>query len=490
MTQTRTKLLILGLSLLGLSQLFISGCATNPVTGQPDFVLMSEQQEIAIGRQNHQAILKEIGQYPDPQLADYVQSVGERLAVHSHRPELTYRFTVLDSQQVNAFALPGGYIYIYRGLLAYLNSEAELAAVLGHELGHVTARHAVRQQSAAAATGIIGSVIAGASGVRGAGDIANIAGTALIRGYGREHELEADRLGAEYLARSGYDPKAMINVIRVLKNQESFERELARKEGREPNIYHGVFATHPDNDRRLQEVVNAAQSLKANGHRTAHKVFLDALDGLVFGDSKKDGIRRGNHFYHADMNLALTFPAGWVLENHADRVTARTPDKDGEIQFTLTDINKKISPREFIRQRLDIQQLNHGESIKLGNLVGYTGLSDIDTKQGPALLRIAVLYRRDKALVFAGITKKDAKPYRYDRLYLDTVKSFHALGERERRLAEPLRIDIIRATPATRFAGLARESAISNHAEAQLRLLNDLYPDGEPTPGQWLKIVE
>ena len=232
------------LMLLGLVNLILSGCAANPVTGKQDFVLMSEDAELSIGRQNNPKIIQQFGRYDDDALQAYVQKIGEKLAAVSHRPNLVYRFTVLDSQEVNAFALPGGYVYITRGLLAYLNSEAELAAVLGHEIGHVASRHGVRQQSAATATGLIAAIIAASTNVRGANDALNALGTALVRGYGREHELEADGLGAEYLARAGYDPRAMLDVIRVLKNQESFEKQLAKKEDREPRIYHGVFARH------------------------------------------------------------------------------------------------------------------------------------------------------------------------------------------------------------------------------------------------------
>ncbi len=468
----------------------LSGCATNPVTGSSDFVLMSEDQEIAIGRQNHQAILKEMGEYDNPQLKAYVQKIGAQLAKQSHRPELVYRFTVLDSQQINAFALPGGYIYITRGLLAYLNSEAELAAVLGHEIGHVTARHSVRQHSAATATGILGAVVAGATGVRGAGDLANIAGTALVRGYGREHELEADRLGAEYLARSGYEPNAMLKVIGVLKNQEVFERNLAKQEGREPNVYHGVFSTHPDNDRRLQEVVTAADGLKPTGHREQRNHFLDSIDGLVFGDGAREGIRRGNRFYHLDLDLALSFPPGWKLENHADRVEALAPEHDGLIRFTMTDINKRISPQQFIEQRLKVNELQNGERISLNNMEGYTGISDARIGQTPALARIVVLYRDDQALIFTGVTEKNDTPFRYDSLYLNTAKSLHRLTAEEKQLAQPQHIRIITADNSTRFATLAQQSKISNQAEAQLRLLNDLYPAGEPTAGQRIKIVK
>ena len=201
---------------LGVISWLITGCATNPVTGSSDFVLMSEEQEISLGQKYSTEIQEEMPAYPDPVLDELLQRVGRKLASHSHRPELDYHFTIVDSSQVNAFALPGGYIYITRGMLAYLNSEAELAAVLGHEIGHVTARHSVRQQSTSAVTGILGAVLAASTGIQGADSLTSMAGTAIVRGYGREHELEADRLGAEYLARSGYDPDAMLEVVSVL----------------------------------------------------------------------------------------------------------------------------------------------------------------------------------------------------------------------------------------------------------------------------------
>jgi Putative Zn-dependent protease len=220
---------------------FSAGCSINPVTGQQDFVLMSEQEELALGRQHSRQVMKTYRLYDNPALQQYIQSVGDRVARVSHRQSLIYRFTLLDSPQVNAFALPGGYIYITRGLLAYLNSEAELAAVLGHELGHVTARHSVRQHSLSTATHLIGGLIAAASGVQGAGQLSNILGTSIVRGYGREHELEADGLGADYLRKAGYSAAAMRRVIAVLKNQELFDKKLAAEQGREPRAYHGVF---------------------------------------------------------------------------------------------------------------------------------------------------------------------------------------------------------------------------------------------------------
>ncbi|RKZ34703.1 MAG: peptidase M48 Ste24p, partial [Gammaproteobacteria bacterium] len=229
---------------------------------------MSEDSELALGRQTHTQVIERYGRYENPALQNLVQRIGETLAANSHRTGLIYRFTVLDSQEVNAFALPGGYIYITRGLLAFLNGEDELAAVLGHEIGHVTARHSVRQYTAQQAANIgvtLGAILVPQMRTQNVGNLAGVLSTALLRGYGREHELEADRLGAEYLARTGYDPAAMLRVITVLKNQELFERERAQVENREPKVYHGVFSTHPDNDTRLREVVGRAKALQRPG---------------------------------------------------------------------------------------------------------------------------------------------------------------------------------------------------------------------------------
>ena len=215
--------------------LMLANCAQNPVSGRPNFVTMSESKEVDVGRQEDAKVREEYGVYDNKALQQYVNEVGQRLGKASHRPQLQYNYVVVDSPEINAFALPGGYIYITRGILAYLNSEAELAAVLGHETGHVTARHSVQQMSAATAAGVGATLIGIFVPVlrNQAGDTAiSMLGNVLLSGYGREHELEADRLGAEYLYRTGYDPQAMIKVIGVLKNQELFDAEIAKTEGR------------------------------------------------------------------------------------------------------------------------------------------------------------------------------------------------------------------------------------------------------------------
>lgn len=281
------KLKTFTVSLILSAFLALTACSVNPVSGKKDFTLISEQQELSMGAQAHRSILKQKKRYNNAALQAYVNSIGQELAKHSHRKNIRYTFTVLDDPSVNAFALPGGYIYITTGLMAYLNSEGELAGVLGHEIGHVTARHSVKQQSAGIAGAILIQVLTKKTG-ESSGKQYNQLGKAILSGYGRNHELQADKLGAEYLARVGYDPRNMIDVVSVLKAQEEFEKYQARKEGRQPRAYHGVFASHPSNDQRLQEVINAAKHIKSAGTRSANRDgYLRRINGLSYRIDKK-----------------------------------------------------------------------------------------------------------------------------------------------------------------------------------------------------------
>ncbi|MFQ6021618.1 MAG: M48 family metalloprotease [Acidiferrobacterales bacterium] len=472
--------------------LWFYACAKNPVTGKKQPALMSEDREIEIGRQYDPKIRKQYGVYDDSELQDYVRRVGEKLAGLSHRPALFYRFTVLDSPEVNAFALPGGYIYITRGLLSYLNSEAELAAVLGHEIGHVTARHAVRQYTASTAARIgytIGAIFIPELATQGAANLFNLFGTAIIRGYGRKHELEADRLGAQYLALSGYEPRAVLDVLEILKNQEEFEKERAKAEGREARVYHGVFASHPSADQRLQEVVAEADKHKVANPHTGRDEFLTLLDGMVFGDSVKQGVRYGRNFYHKDLGFALEFPENWRIENRPQEIEASSRDNNAVLKIMAEDLNRRISPREFMVQRLKLKKLARGQELSGTALEAYTAVSRLLWPFGRHDTRVSVIYFRDKAYIFLGAGKTDRAFASADPLFLNTARSLHALTATEHKLAEGLRIQIVQAKPGNSFAQLATDSPIPNYPARVLRLINDRYPSGELAPGQKLKIV-
>ncbi len=472
----------------GAACLMLTDCAQNPVSGNPNFVTMSESQEVQVGRQEDVKVRQQYGVYDDKALQKYVNEVGQRLAKESHRPGLQYTFTVVDSPEINAFALPGGYIYITRGIMSYLNSEAELAGVLGHEIGHVTARHSVQQMSAATAAGVGATLLEIFVPVlrNQAGDTAiNALGNVLLSGYGRDHELEADRLGAQYLARTGYDPQAMIKVIGVLKNQELFDAEVAKSEGREPRSYHGVFASHPDADTRLQQVVAEAGKPAPGATRVNQEEFLRVIDKLVFADSPAQGIIRNGNFYHVDFGMAMTFPRDWRIQNQPDKVVARNRGDDviidlrgaGPAQGSALDALRKV-----LRGNLG------AETTQL-SINGLQAAVTTTRMQGLPT-RVALIFLGKSAFLIGGQAKSEQAMQKALPEINATINSFHALSDAERKIARPLTLRVINAPKDAKFAELARTSPLAKNAASHLRLINGLYPNGEPLAGQALKVIE
>jgi len=472
---------------IALGALALTHCAQNPVTGDKDFVLMSEQQEIQLGAQAHQDVLKEYAALENPALQAYVNSVGQRLAQQSHRPQLKWHFTVVDSPDVNAFALPGGYVYITRGLMAYLNSEAELAGVVGHEIGHVTARHGVRQQSAATAAGVgavLGSILVPGLNNQGGATLLQTLAQAWTAGYGREHELESDRLGAEYLAKTGYSPQAMIDVIGVLKNQELYAAEQARRDGRPVRTYHGTFATHPSNDARLQQVVGEANPYSVASPREGRTEYLQNLAGVYFGDSPEQGLIRNNMLLHSKLGLAIQFPPGWRVQNRPDRVLALSPKGDALVE--LRQGPKNDTPLDTLQRGV---KLDAGARYDSGSLSGYPAAFAAGAQQGRPVVVAAVVFNGTQYLI--GGMAWDKTVYARERNALrSAINSFRAITPEERQTARPYVLKLTTAQPGTTLASLARQSPLGADAESQLRLMNALYPSGEPKPGQRLKIVQ
>lgn len=450
---------------------------------------MSEEQEIRLGRKAHQQLMQQYRPYSDPDLQRYVENISGELARKSHRENLEFHVTVLDSPQINAFALPGGYIYITRGIMAYMNTEAELAGVLAHEIGHVTARHGVRQHSVGTLTDLLGTGISILTGSRTATQAADVGGMVWLRGYGRKHELEADRLGAEYLARTGYDPEEMINVIGLLKSQEEFETQLAKKEGRTPNVYHGIFSTHPANDERLQEVVRAANKFRSDvARRVDRETFLQHLDGLVLGAGEKDGVQRGRNFYHGDLDLFIEFPEDWKIDNLPERLIAQSPDRSVQLHITTKNLHIHETPESYLKRNWS--RLSMGREIRTTDFPGYTGRTAFNIKGKFLPGRIAAVIQDSRVYEIRFLGKDQSAFEKYDRAALGTIQSLRELKGAEIELAKPKRIRLVRAKPGDTFASLAMQSTFPDHPEERLRLLNGMYPDGEPQVGQWVKIVQ
>lgn len=455
-------------------------CAANP-TGGADFVLMSEKSELEKGKELHEETIEKEAIYQDADLTAYVTRVGQKLASVSHRPELTYTFTIIDSPDINAFALPGGYVYINRGLMTFLTSEAQLAAVLGHEIGHITARHAVRQQTAGRASNVLTATASVASvlttGTNVLGETAGLFGGALVSGYGREMELEADGLGAEYLRRAGYDPNAMVEVIGVLKSHEDFMKKTANRGA----AYHGLFATHPRNDTRLKEAVGAAGAEASQITQNDPTEFRQQMAGLVVGPTLQNmtGNEARNRYYQTLLNYTMVLPEAWTREETTTTMTALAPENKGSLKVEAMRRQDNRDPRLFIREVLKVPELQQSEELSQFGLPGFTGIRP-DTGE-----RIAVLYYGQRAFVLTAATADEALA----GPILESIKSFRPIVRNEGVFANPVTVEWIQANGNVTYADLARESRIPQFPEDTLRLMNGDYPSGEPAAGEWIKIA-
>ncbi|MGI9286024.1 MAG: M48 family metalloprotease [Pseudomonadales bacterium] len=463
----------------------------------PHATAMSEKKEVKIGKETHEKLIAQTPPYADAELQAYVQKVGQRLADKSSRPHLEWHFTVMDSQTINAFALPGGYVYINRGLLAYLQTEAQLAAVLGHEIGHITAKHASKQKNAGNVSKFLSTVAAvivgvqtGSSTVAGVTqDIGSTFGSAVVSGYGRDMELESDELGAKYIGEAGYDTQAMVEVIGVLKDQENFERLKAKETGKKYKGYHGLFSSHPRNDQRLLNVIKKA------GEKTADVVTRDDdgafqrhIENMKFSNESLASATIGNRYYNRRLDFTLAFSSGWQIQSRGSVIQAHSAKDRAIIQLRVQKADKQLTPKEYMQNNLKFSKLSATEELDDYGLTGFTGV--MAGKDGKPPQRVAVIYHRNRAFIFTAQAQNTALNSFYDTLFLSSIKSFRPLNSEDRTRALSHKITYVRAEPGLTYKELASQSPLKKFPEEELRLLNAAYPRGEPEPGQLIKIVQ
>ncbi len=508
------------MAFLSISLMLNLGCAVNPATGTPNLVFMSEDKEIKLGKELHEKIMASTPIYTDEKLQAYIDRIGQKIVKNSHRPNLKYTFTIIDSPDINAFALPGGFIYINRGLMGYLQSEAQLAAVLAHEVGHVTGRHSVKQDTARKGSSVVTVLSVLTTGSTVVGDVTSLWGTAAVMGYGREMELEADSLGAEYLFNMGYNPKAMIEVIGVLKDQERFSRRLARESGKKTATYHGVFSTHPRNDTRLQEVVAKAGELSAEqtGNDNVAE-FRSQTEGMLFGinyQPKTAQMAENNTYTHSKLGFKIDFPKGWEAENQRNQILAKAPDEHAHLSIKVGMLRTPIAPDVYIKDVLKIPTLTQSEPFSQFGLIGHTGIQPA-TEDHEFPTRIAVLYQSRRVYILQGIVQAEAsenadatdskkqntetkenneketeksEPKTDDERFMASIRTFRPSRSAPRSTTKSKTLHYVKANERTTFALLAKHVKLGKYTEDQLRLLNGYYPRGEPKPGEWIKIVK
>lgn len=473
--------------------MLLDSCAVNPATGTPNLVLISASGEQEIGLEEHEKIVQSSVFYEDEAMNEYVTEIGNRVALAGDRPELEYQFFIIDSPEINAFALPGGYVYVNRGLINFLNSEAELAGVLAHEVAHITARHAVQQQArttlarTAAQVGGIATAVVTGSGYVGSqiSQVASIWAQAGLSGFGREHELEADQLGAEYLRDAGYDPLAMIDALTVLKNHEDFQRLTTNRGGG----YHGLFASHPRSDTRLQQTIAQVRGFDPQAtFNTDNSRFREVTEGLIVGESRfaKTNETR-NRYYQTLLGYTLVFPDNWLVTETTTTATATGPER-GSVKVEALRLQNNQPVRDFLTDRLHGAPLEQSEALEQFRLIGHTGITT-DSATG-LKERVAAVYFGPRAYLIRGELPNGADAEEADALLLESIRSFRPIERGEMALAQELRIRYVVADEDFDFAVAARDSKISEYPEETLRLLNGHYPIGSPEPGEWIKLVE
>jgi len=473
----------------------MTACSTNPVSKQKEVVMMSETQELELGQKAAAQVAQQMTLMPeDDPLVKYVNKVGQRVAAVSDRPELFYRFHVVDDTTINAFALPGGYIYIYRGLLIHMNSEAELAAVLGHEIGHVTARHAVQQYTKAQLYQI--GAMAASIFVPGAsqmGQVSNLVANAVIAGYGREDELQSDELSIKYIARAGYDVDATENILKTLKRLDDLDtREQEDTTGKRPEKYHGAFASHPETIKRIDEVVQKSKEASTTGlGEVGHNAMLAALDGYPYGDSPAQGAMLGRLFIHPELGIKMTFPEGWVVDNTPTALVARKRQQKAFFRLQPRELQKRQSGEEFLREmagsRADVT------GVVTENRDGFQvtqAMIDLSVRNvGSARMLATVFMRGPKAFLMSSWCKR-AEYSQFSADFHAMADSFHSFDSRKE--GDVPRIALYTWKPGDTWTGLAKRSKdiLGRFTTDKLAVLNGEGPKEFPKAGTIIKIVK
>ncbi|MGH7514256.1 MAG: M48 family metalloprotease, partial [Gemmatimonadales bacterium] len=413
-----------------------SGCARNPVTGKNELSLVSESQEIEMGKQSAQQVEQTIGYYNDPGVQAYVSGIGLKMAKASERPNLPWEFHVVNDASVNAFALPGGFIYVTRGLMTAINDEAELATVVGHEIGHVTNRHSVQQISKAqvAQLGLgIGSILS-PSVARAAG-VASQGLQVLFLKYSRDAENQADLAGFRYALNQNYDVREMTNVFQTLDrvSQQAGGGKLPE-----------WLETHPDPGTRIQNTQQRLDTLHkdlSNAIRNRDQ-YLQHVQNMTYGEDPRQGFFEGTAFYHPDLRFQVTFPQGWKTQNGADAVVAASPNQDAVMQLSLAG---QTPPQQAAQQFLSQQGMQAGNTstASVNGLPAASGYFEAQTEQGAVRGLVTFLSYNGNTYGILGYTPAD-KLTQYDQVFRQAIGSFGPLRNQAALSVQPAKVELMK----------------------------------------------
>ena len=454
----------LGFGLIGLLAGIVS-CAVNPVSGKQELMLLSEADEVKLGHQTDAEVVKEYGVFEDAKLTAYLNDFCQRLGKVSHRPQLSYGFKIVDASVVNAFAVPGGYVYFSRGILATLNNEAELAGVMGHEIGHIAARHSAKQYSRAqlAQVGLgVGAVFIDSPVLSG---LAQLGAGMLFLRFSRDNEREADDLGVEYASKAGYDSAQLAGFFETLERMNP---------GSDRSGLPGWFSTHPSPEDRVQVVrVRAKEWQEKLGLRDSkinREPYLRRIDGLLFGDDPGQGYVDGNIFYHPGLRFQFPVPTKWKLSHKPSQVQMVTEGEDAVILLSpMSGSSSGEAAKEFTTKTG--ASVIRSDGIQVNGLSSQRVTSEIRTQKAVYRLMSYFIEKGKNVFVFHGLTSVE-RFQNYGPLFENTMRQFKELSDPRRIDVKPDRIRIRAIRSSDTLENALRSLGVLNEKLKEMVLLN------------------
>ena len=464
--------------------LAVAGCATNPATGKRQISFVSTSKEAQMGRESDPAVIEQYGLYGDSAVGRYVDSVGQKLASVSQLPTLGWHFRVLDSPVVNAFAIPGGYIYITRGILGYLNSEAQLAGVLGHEIGHITARHSAQQitRSQIASVGLLASMFVGA--LRPYTGIASQGLGLLFLSYSRDNETQADELGVGYTTHADYDPREIPATYAMLK----------RVGERQGDQLPGFLSTHPDPGDRQIRTSQLAQAAMAGGRRGLNiraERYRARIEGLVFGDDPRAGYFVNNRFYHPDLGFEMIFPDGWKNANQPSSVVSTNASLGGAMELTLQRSKEPDpSPERFVQWLIEEKKITEaaGKTESFRDYTAWIGQIAANGEGGrQSLIAGFVRYKPGQFLQVLGQSRTPGD--QASEQILASIRSIALLRDPARRNVTPDQVHTVTIDRGGTFADVVGRLGPQALSLEETAILNNMRATAMVEAGTPVKII-
>lgn len=478
------------LSLIILISMMSSCAVTNPVTGKKQFFVMSEAKEIAMGKEYDPQIVAGFGLYENEQIQSYIDAKGQEMAAISHRSNLAYEFKILDSDVVNAFAVPGGYVYFTRGIMAHFNNEAEFAGVLGHEIGHVTARHtAVSQRNQMLSQiGLIAGIVAIPELASMAQPLSNGMQLLMLKN-GRNAESQSDQLGVEYSSKIGYDAKEMAD----------FFNTLARKQEAAGVSIPEFLSTHPDPNNRRETVdalaIEMQDKLQMVDPKIGRNSYLNMIDGLVYGPDPRQGFVEDNVFYHPDLKFQFNVPNSWQYQNSPQAFQMATADGKGFMSLTIAQGSSLQEAATNTTQGYNLTVQDQNQTTIGGHpayvVIGVQQAAEGQTTEAGSGVKVKFSLIEYGGLIYnitGACLESDYNVYGSN--FDNTMQSFKTLTDSDKLNRQPEKLDIVTVNQTGSLSSFLTYKGIPNERLEEFAVLNGMQLTDTVNNGMLIKVIE